>query len=66
MSLLALFLIVIACGVLAALLRAAPDKVLAEPFKGILVWLLIVLAVVAIGQFFGLWAAISSFHFGRR
>ncbi len=65
MSLLVLFLIVIGCGVVAALLRAAPDTVIAEPFKTILVWLLVVLAVVAIGQFFGLWSAISSFHFGR-
>ena len=62
MTLAQLFLIILACGILAALLRAAPDKILAEPFKSILVYGLLVIAVVAILVFFGLGHALSSFH----
>ncbi len=63
MTLLQLFGIILACGILAALVRAAPDKVLAEPFKSILVYGLLVVAVVAILVFFGLGHLLDTFHF---
>lgn len=62
MTLLQLFGIVLGCGILAALIRAAPDKVLAEPFKSILVYGLLVITVLAILAFFGLLHGLANFH----
>jgi cation transporter-like permease len=61
LTLLNLFLIVLGLGVLAWLINRAPF--IDAPFKQILVYGLLVLAVIAVLAFFGVWRAISSFHF---
>jgi len=61
MTLLQLFLIVLGLGALAFLTRRAPF--IDSPFKEFIVYGLLVIAVVIVLAFFGVWDAIASFHF---
>ncbi len=64
MTVLMLLLILLGLGALAWLVDRAPFE--NATIKQIIVFVIIVCAVVAVLQFFGVWAALSSFHFGGR
>jgi hypothetical protein len=60
MTLLQLFLIVLGLGVVAFLVNRFPW--IESPFKEFIVWGLLVIAVVVVLSFFGVWAALSGVH----
>lgn len=49
-----LFIVILACGIIAALLRQAPDSLIAEPYKTWLVYFVLVCAVFVVLDFFHL------------
>lgn len=63
MTLLTLILILLGLGAAAWLIDRAPFENAA--FKQLIVFVLLVAGVVVVLQFFGVWQAVSSFHFGR-
>ncbi len=63
MTLALLLLLILGLGAIAFLVDRAP--VIGGDFKAIVVFLLLVVAVVCVLQFFGVWAAVQNFHFGR-
>jgi hypothetical protein len=64
MTLLTLILILLGLGAAAWLIDRAPFE--NATIKQIIVFVIIVCAVVAVLQFFGVWAAVAGFHFGGR